>query len=89
VSCSSVEFPDLPGGTSQVGVIRLRRHVVFFGLCEESAEPQRLFAERQRRRFWSWGITGFTTSLLAPGKIALEILSGRDLYAGIVKHTPL
>src|ERR1700730_6924021 len=47
VSCSSVEFPDLPGGTGQVGVIQPGRHIVFFGLCEESAEPQRLFEERQ------------------------------------------
>ena len=35
---------DHPG---QVGVIQLRGHIVFFGLCEESAEPQRLFEERQ------------------------------------------
>src|SRR3984893_12789792 len=46
--CSGVEFPDLPGGTGQVGVIQLRGHIVFFGLCEESAEPQRLFEERER-----------------------------------------
>src|SRR5207249_8453040 len=46
-SCSSVEFPDLPGGTGQVGVIHQRRHISLFGLCEEPAEPQRLFEERQ------------------------------------------
>jgi hypothetical protein len=45
LSYSSVEFPDLPGGTGQVGVIQPGRHIVFFGLCEESAEPQRLFEE--------------------------------------------
>ena len=45
VSCSSVEFSDLPGGTSQVGVIQPQRHIVLFGL--EPAEPQRLFEERQ------------------------------------------
>jgi hypothetical protein len=47
LSCSGVEFPDLPGGTGQVGVIQLRRHIVFFGLCEEPAESHRLFEERQ------------------------------------------
>jgi hypothetical protein len=34
-------------------------------------------------------ITGFTTSLLVPGKIALEILSGGTDYAGVVKQMPL
>ena len=32
VSCSSVEFPDLPSGTSQVGVIHQRRRTPLFGL---------------------------------------------------------
>jgi len=32
VSCSSVEFPDLPGGTGQVGVIHQRRRIPLFGL---------------------------------------------------------
>jgi hypothetical protein len=32
VSCSGVEFPDLPGGTGQVGVIHQRRRVPLFGL---------------------------------------------------------
>jgi len=30
VADGGVKFPDLPGGTSQVGVIQLRRHIVFF-----------------------------------------------------------
>jgi hypothetical protein len=47
VACGGVDFPDLPGGIDQVDIIRLRRHLVFFGLCEESAEPQRLFEESQ------------------------------------------
>jgi hypothetical protein len=37
VASSSVEFPDLPDGIGQVGVIRLRSHLVFFGLGEEAA----------------------------------------------------
>src|SRR5439155_18609710 len=45
--CGSVEFPDLPSRTDQVGVIQLRCNIVFFGLCEDSAESQRLFEERQ------------------------------------------
>ena len=45
--CGGVEFPDLLGGTGQVGVIELRRDIVFFGLREEPAEPQWLFKERQ------------------------------------------
>jgi hypothetical protein len=32
LSCSSVEFPDLPGGTGQVGVIHQRRRLPLFGL---------------------------------------------------------
>jgi hypothetical protein len=47
VPCGGVEFPDPPGGTGQVGVIQLRRDIVSFGLCEEPAETQRLFDERQ------------------------------------------
>ena len=43
-----VKFPDLPGGIGQVGVIQLRRHIVFLGLCQQSAEPQRLFEELER-----------------------------------------
>jgi len=31
-ACSSVEFPDLPGGTGQVGVIHQRRRIPLFGL---------------------------------------------------------
>src|SRR5207244_7085113 len=46
--CCGVEFPDLPGGTGQVGVVQPRGHIVLFGLGEESAEPQRLFEERER-----------------------------------------
>src|SRR6266446_4989017 len=48
VACRSVEIPDLPGGTGQVGVIHQRRRLPLFGLCEEPAEPQRLFEERER-----------------------------------------
>jgi hypothetical protein len=47
LACGSVKFPDVPSGPHQVGVIQLRGHIVFFGLCEEPAEPQRLFEERQ------------------------------------------
>ena len=43
-----VKFPDQPGGIGQVGVIQLRRHIVFLGLCQQSAEPQRLFEELER-----------------------------------------
>jgi hypothetical protein len=32
VACCSVEFPDLPGGTGQVGVIHKRRHLALLGL---------------------------------------------------------
>src|SRR4029077_13219343 len=42
-----VDFPDLPGGIGQIGVIHPRCHIVFLGLCEETAEPQRLFEECQ------------------------------------------
>ena len=31
-SCSSVEFPDLPGGSGQVGVIHQRRRIPLFSL---------------------------------------------------------
>jgi hypothetical protein len=47
VAWGGVDFPDLPGGIDQVDIIRLRRHLVFFGLCEGSPEPQRLFEESQ------------------------------------------
>ena len=40
-------MPDLAGGTDQVGVIQLRRDIVFVGLGEEPAETQGLFEERQ------------------------------------------
>ena len=33
-------MPDLAGGTDQVGVIQLRRDIVFLGLGEEPAETQ-------------------------------------------------
>jgi hypothetical protein len=45
--CGGVELPDLAGGTDQVGVIQLRRGIVFVGLGEEPAEAQGLFEERQ------------------------------------------
>jgi len=32
ISCGRVEMPDLAGGTDQVGVIQLRRDIVFVGL---------------------------------------------------------
>ena len=49
----AVEFPDLPGGPSQVGVIQPRGHIVLFSLGEEPAEPQRLFEERESRIEWA------------------------------------
>jgi len=39
--------PDLAGGTDQVGVIQLRRDIVFVRLGEEPAETQGLVEERQ------------------------------------------
>jgi hypothetical protein len=45
---SGVEFPDLPGGTGDVGVVQPRGYIVLFGLCEESAEAQRLSEQRER-----------------------------------------
>jgi hypothetical protein len=32
LACSSVEFPDLAGGTGEVRVIHQRRHIPLFGL---------------------------------------------------------
>ena len=40
-------MPDLAGGTDQVGVIQLRRDIVFVRLGEEPAETQGLVEERQ------------------------------------------
>ena len=40
-------MPDLAGGTDQLGVIQLRRDIVFVGLGEEPAETQRLFEKSQ------------------------------------------
>ena len=40
-------MPDLAGGTDQVGVIQLRRDIVFVGLGEEPAETQWLLEKRQ------------------------------------------
>jgi hypothetical protein len=37
--CCGVELSDLAGRPGQVGVVQLRRHFVFFGLCKEPAEP--------------------------------------------------
>jgi len=45
--CGGVEVPDLPGDTHQVGIIQLRRHIVFVGLGEEPAKTQGLVEERQ------------------------------------------
>jgi hypothetical protein len=39
--------PDLAGGTDQVGVIQLRRDIVFVGLGEEPTKTHGLFEERQ------------------------------------------
>jgi len=39
--------PDLAGGTDQVGVIQVRRDIVFVGLGEEPTETQGIFEERQ------------------------------------------
>jgi hypothetical protein len=44
--------PDLAGGTDQVGVIQLRRDIVFVGLSEEPAETQGLVEERQGDIEW-------------------------------------
>ena len=40
-------MPDLAGGTDQVGVIQLRRDIVFVGLGEEPAETQGLVEKCQ------------------------------------------
>src|SRR5262245_24840285 len=48
MSCSSVEFADLPGGAGEVAVIQPRCHIILFGLGQEAAEAQRLFEERER-----------------------------------------
>ena len=40
-------MPDLAGGTDQVGVIQLRRDIVFVGLGEEPAATQGFVEERQ------------------------------------------
>ena len=40
-------MPDLAGGTDQVGIIQLRRDMVFVGLGEEPAKTQRLFEKCQ------------------------------------------
>ena len=45
--CGGVEVPDLAGGADQVGLIQLRRDIVFVGLGEEPAETQGLVEERQ------------------------------------------
>jgi hypothetical protein len=45
--CGGVELPDLAGGIDQVGIIQLRRDIVFVGLGEEPAETQRLVEKRQ------------------------------------------
>src|SRR5438105_10539487 len=45
--CGGVAVPDLPGDTHQVGIIQLRRHIVFVGLGEEPAKTQGLVEDRQ------------------------------------------
>jgi hypothetical protein len=45
--CGGVEVPDLTGGTDQIGVIQLRRDIVFVGLGEEPAETLGLVEKRQ------------------------------------------
>ena len=45
--CGGIKVPDLAGGTDQVGVIQLRRDIVFVGLGEEPAETQGLVEKCQ------------------------------------------
>ncbi len=61
--CCGVELPDLPGGLGQVGVIQLHRHVVFFGLRKESAEPQRLLEEGESRIEWALPVSNSQRNL--------------------------